>query len=46
MPSRPRNGRADELQRELQALFESQNTARDGTAITAAFLCVTVTAPG
>ncbi len=37
-----RNGRADDLQRELQALFESQNTAQAGTSITAAFLRVTV----
>ena len=40
-----RNGRADDLQRELQALFESQNTARDGTSIKAVFLRVMVIVP-
>jgi SAM-dependent methyltransferase len=39
------NGRGDDLQRELQDLFESQNTSRtdDATAIPATFLRVTVT---
>jgi hypothetical protein len=39
------HGRADDLQRELQELFESQNTAptSDTTAIPATFLRVTVT---
>jgi len=39
-----RNGRANDLQRELEALFESQNTStRDGsTSIPATFLRVTV----
>jgi SAM-dependent methyltransferase len=39
------NGRADELQGELDALFNSQNTSSDDgtTLITAAFLRVTVT---
>jgi SAM-dependent methyltransferase len=39
------DGRADDLQRELQELFESQNTASTGdtTAIPATFLRVTVT---
>jgi hypothetical protein len=38
------NGRQDELQRELEHLFEAQNTAgrRDVTAIPATFLRVTV----
>ena len=38
------NGRADDLQRELEALFVSQNTVADGTttAIPATFLRVTV----
>ena len=38
------NGRADELQRELEELFVSQNTVADGTttAIPATFLRVTV----
>jgi ubiquinone/menaquinone biosynthesis C-methylase UbiE len=39
------NGRADDLQRELDALFEEQNTTADGTtAIPATFLRVTVVA--
>ena len=38
------NGRQDELQRELEHLFEAQNTAeqRDATRIPATFLRVTV----
>jgi ubiquinone/menaquinone biosynthesis C-methylase UbiE len=41
-----RNGRADELARELTALFESQNSAGpDATAITATYLKVTVLKP-
>lgn len=40
-----RDGRAETLQAELQALFESQNTAPSGTSIPAAFLRVTVTVP-
>jgi hypothetical protein len=38
------NGRADDLQRELEELFVSQNTVADGTttAIPATFLRVTV----
>ena len=40
-----KNGRAEELQKELSALFESQNTSRerDVTKIPATFLRVTVT---
>ncbi|ONG55823.1 methyltransferase type 11 [Pseudoroseomonas deserti] len=38
-------GRADDLQQELQALFESHNTSAQGTEIAAAFLRVTVTLP-
>jgi len=39
-----RNGRADDLQRELETLFESQNTSTSGgtTSIPATFLRVTV----
>ena len=37
-----KNGRADDLQRELQALFESQNTGGDATSIPATYLRVTV----
>lgn len=40
-----RNGRAEDLQRELQALFEGQNTAQAGTSIPASFLRVTVSVP-
>jgi SAM-dependent methyltransferase len=36
------NGRADELQAELEALFNEQNTSDDGTSIPATFLRVTV----
>lgn len=36
------NGRADALQKELEALFESQNTITTGTSIPATFLRVTV----
>lgn len=39
------NGRASDLQRELEALFESQNTARSGTSIISNFMLVTVTVP-
>jgi hypothetical protein len=38
-----RDGRADRLQAELEALFESQNRAKTGTEIPATFLKVTVT---
>ena len=40
-----KNGRAAELQKELEALFEAQNTAesKDATSIPATFLRVTVT---
>ena len=37
------NGREAELQAELEALFEEQNTSDDGTTIAATFLRVTVT---
>jgi SAM-dependent methyltransferase len=39
-----KNGRAEELQRELENLFEAQNTApsRETTKIPATFMCVTV----
>lgn len=40
-----RNGHSEDLQRELLALFESQNTAQSGTSIAAAFLRVTVAVP-
>ena len=36
------NGREQELQAELEALFEAHNTASDGMEIDAAFLRVTV----
>jgi hypothetical protein len=36
------NGRAAELQQELEALFTSQNTSARGTSIPATFLRVTV----
>jgi len=38
-----RNGRADELLKELQLLFESQNKTQNGTSIPATFLRVQVT---
>lgn len=38
-----RNGRADELLRELEGLFESQNRSKNGTSIPATFLRVQVT---
>jgi hypothetical protein len=37
-----KNGRAAELQRELEALFNSQNQGKGGTSIPATFLRVTV----
>jgi hypothetical protein len=39
-----KNGRADDLQRELEDLFNSQNRSprEDATSIPATFLCVTV----
>ncbi len=37
-----KNGRAAELQKELQELFHSQNKSQDGTSIPATFLRVTV----
>jgi hypothetical protein len=39
-----KNGRADELQKELEALFNSQNksSSKDDTSIPATFLRVTV----
>ena len=37
-----RNGRAAELQSELEEIFTSQNSGRSGTSISAAFLRVTV----
>jgi hypothetical protein len=39
-----KNGRADELKKELDALFERQNTSerKDATSIPATFLRVTV----
>jgi hypothetical protein len=37
-----RNGRAGELQKDLEELFNSQNTSTDGTSIPATFLRVTV----
>ena len=41
-----RNGRANELSEQLQALFESQNASRNGaTSIPATFLRVTVSRP-
>jgi hypothetical protein len=40
-----KNGRADDLRKELNALFESQNTSgrKDITSVPATFLRVTVT---
>jgi len=37
-----KNGRAADLQHELEELFKSQNTSTDGTSISATFLRVTV----
>lgn len=37
-----KNGRASELQRELEELFDSQNKSKDTTSIPATFLLVTV----
>ncbi len=37
-----KQGRAAELQKELEELFNRQNTTRDGTSIPATFVCVTV----
>ena len=37
-----KNGRADDLRRELETLFEAQNTSDSETSITATFLRVTV----
>jgi hypothetical protein len=37
------NGREADLQTELEALFNAQNTGEDGTTIAATFLRVTVT---
>jgi hypothetical protein len=37
-----KNGRAADLQRELEELFTSQNTSPEGTSIPATFLRVTV----
>jgi hypothetical protein len=37
-----KNGRAADLQKELEALFNSQNKSKDATSIPATFLCVTV----
>ncbi len=37
-----KSGRAAELQKELEALFNSQNKSQDGTSIPATFLRVTV----
>jgi hypothetical protein len=39
------DGREEELQVELEALFESQNEAVQGTSITATFLLVNVSRP-
>ncbi len=38
-----KNGRAADLQKQLEELFRSQNTSKDGTSIPATFLRVTVT---
>ena len=38
-----KNGRADDLQKELEALFNSQNKSKNATSIPATFLRVTVT---
>ena len=37
-----KQGRADELQKELEELFDSQNKSQDATSIPATFLRVTV----
>jgi SAM-dependent methyltransferase len=37
-----KNGRSDDLQKELEVLFDSQNTSKSGTSIPATFLRVTV----
>jgi len=37
-----KNGRSDDLRKELEALFESQNKSKEGTSIPATFLRVTV----
>ncbi|MFL5474011.1 MAG: methyltransferase type 11, partial [Gemmatimonadales bacterium] len=37
-----KNGRASDLQRELEGLFRSQNRSKDGISIPATFLRVTV----
>jgi hypothetical protein len=37
-----KNGRAAELQKQLEQLFASQNTSKDATCIPATFLRVTV----
>jgi hypothetical protein len=37
-----KNGRAADLQKELEQLFVAQNTSKDGTSIPATFLRVTV----
>jgi ubiquinone/menaquinone biosynthesis C-methylase UbiE len=37
-----KQGRAAELQKQLEDLFNSQNQSREGTSIPATFLCVTV----
>ena len=39
------DGREEELQAELEALFEAQNEAAQGTSITATFLLVNVSRP-
>ncbi len=38
-----KNGRSSELQQQLEELFRSQNTSKEGTSIPATFLRVTVT---
>jgi hypothetical protein len=37
-----KQGRADELQKQLEELFNNQNKSQDGTSIPATFLRVTV----
>jgi predicted acyltransferase (DUF342 family) len=37
-----KQGKADELQKQLEELFESQNKTQEGTSIPATFLRVTV----
>jgi hypothetical protein len=37
-----KKGKADELQKELEELFNSQNKSQDGTSIPATFLRVTI----